>query len=117
MTACSLCAGETLAGRDRLAGGQRARLERLAADEVADVCFAECLDECERGDVVVAREAGHATPGAASLPVWFEGLAGDELTAHLRQWLAAGGPGRAPLPAALVGLVIARDAPSTEPPS
>jgi (2Fe-2S) ferredoxin len=109
MTACSLCSGETLDGRDPLAGGQRTRLERLAADGIAHLTFAECLDECERGDVVVVRPAPAARRAAAARPVWFERLAGDEATGELRRWLADGGPGVAPLPATLNGHVITKD--------
>ncbi|NTW38370.1 MAG: hypothetical protein HGA44_00545, partial [Cellulomonadaceae bacterium] len=98
LTACSLCAGETLGESDQLVGGQRARLERIAARGVADLTLSECLDRCERGDVVVARPVRSARLGAGARPVWFERLAGDEVTGHLEQWLAAGGPGLASLP-------------------
>lgn len=113
LTACSLCAGETLGDRDPVPGGQRARLEALAEQGVARLTLSECLDECERGDVVVARPTG-AARRAAARPVWFERLAGDELTAELRGWLEDGGPGRAPLPTALEGLVIERSAAAEE---
>ncbi|GAB3169020.1 hypothetical protein GCM10027059_33010 [Myceligenerans halotolerans] len=107
LTACSLCAGDTLGRRDPAPGGQRARLERLEAEGVARLTLSECLDECERGDVVVARPsaAGRASAGR---PVWFERLAGDEQTATLRSWLIAGGPGAAAVPNDLAPLVIKR---------
>ena len=106
LTACSLCAGETLADRDPLPGGQTERLRRLADGGAARLTFVECLDECERGDVVVARPTGRRRRAGAR-PVWFERLAGDEATAHLGAWLRAGGPGAATLPAALRDHVIA----------
>ncbi|MCU1432007.1 MAG: hypothetical protein JWP95_1112 [Actinotalea sp.] len=113
MTACSLCSGETLGAADPLPGGQPARLRRLRADGVARVTLSECLDECERGDVVVARptRSGRARAGR---PVWFERLAGDALTAELTGWLRAGGPGTADLPPTLEPLVIRRTEPRTD---
>lgn len=108
LTACSLCAGETLAGRDPHPGGQLARLRRLEQDGVARLTLSECLDECERGDVVVARPLRRRHRGAR--PVWFERLAGDELTDALAEWLRAGGPGAAPVPDALRPFVIDRTA-------
>ncbi|MBL0886236.1 hypothetical protein [Myceligenerans indicum] len=107
LTACSLCAGETLGGHDPAPGGQRGRLERLDVEGVARLTLSECLDECERGDVVVARPsaAGRAVRGR---PVWFERLAGDEQTGVLRTWLVEGGPGVAAVPRPLMPLVIER---------
>lgn len=116
LTACALCAGETLGHRDPLPGGQAERLRRLADDGVARLTLVDCLDECERGDVVVARPtAGCRRSGAT--PVWFERLAGDDATAELESWLRAGGPGRAPLPPALEPHALERqpDATSTDP--
>lgn len=114
LTACSLCSGETLADRDPAPEGQLGRLRRLAADGVARLTLVECLDECERGDVVVARPSATAR-GAGAAPVWFERLAGDGATADLRGWLTEGGPGAAPLPDGLADLVVRRE--STEPAS
>lgn len=107
LTACSLCAGETLADRDPLPGGQTARLRRLADSQVARLTFVECLDECERGDVVVARPSG-AYRRAGARPVWFERLAGEAVTGDLESWLRAGGPDGSPLPPSLEPLVIDR---------
>lgn len=107
LTACSLCAGETLGGADPLPGGQRARLDRLQSEGVARVTYVECLDECERGDVVVARP-GRAQRDRGAGPVWFERLAGDALTCELERWLRDGGPGAAGVPSPLAGLVIER---------
>jgi (2Fe-2S) ferredoxin len=96
-----------LGDRDPLPGGQLARLRRLEADGVARLTLSECLDECERGDVVVARPTAVAR-GTAGRPVWFERLAGDEPTATLCRWLGEGGPGAVPLPEALGPYVIGR---------
>ncbi|WP_307793658.1 hypothetical protein [Actinotalea soli] len=99
LTVCSLCTGETLAGTDAAPGGQLGRLRRLERDGVVRLTLVECLDECERGDVVVARRRRAAR--ARSGPVWFERLAGDEATAELGRWLTRGGPGDAAVPTPL----------------
>ena len=112
LTACALCAGETLGDGDLLEGGQRARLDRIAACGLARLTYVECLDECERGDVVVVRPAAHRRAAGAA-PVWLERLAGDELTGELADFLRAGGPGACPVPRALRALEIPRDGATT----
>lgn len=107
LTACALCAGETLEGVDDLPGGQAERLRRLAETGVARLTFVDCLDECERGDVVVARPTAHCRRAGVA-PVWFERLAGDDATEALAAWLRRGGPGGGPPPADLRALVIDR---------
>lgn len=107
LTACSLCAGETLEGVDTAPDGQLGRLRQLEAEGVARLTLVECLDECERGDVVVARPTVRGRDAGAA-PVWFEQLAGDAQTAALADWLRAGGPGAAPVPPGLEPRVIRR---------
>jgi len=104
LTACRLCAGETLGGADARPGGQLERLRDIAASGDARLTVVDCLDACERGDILVARP----TPAvrAEQPPIWFERLAGDELTFALHRWLRAGGPGVAPLPGPLSPHVI-----------
>lgn len=113
LTACSLCAGETLGERDSLPGGQLSRLQRLQAHGAARLTLSECLDECNRGDVVIARPSATGRANGAK-PVWFQRLAGEQATAPLARWLQGGGPGLAPLPDELTSHVIER-APSVEP--
>ncbi|WP_448060240.1 hypothetical protein [Cellulomonas hominis] len=108
LTVCSLCVGETLGTDDPRAGGQLARLQDLERAGTTRLTLVECLDECERGDVVVVRPT-RAARRRAHTPVWLERLAGDDATAALDGWLRAGGPGTAPVPTGLVGLVIDRD--------
>ncbi|WP_235977969.1 hypothetical protein [Flavimobilis rhizosphaerae] len=107
LTACSLCAGETLGESDTEGGGQLQRLQRLAESGVARLTTVECLDLCECGDAVVARPT-RASRGAGARPVWFERLAGDEATAELADWLRSGGPGATELPGGLASNVIQR---------
>jgi (2Fe-2S) ferredoxin len=110
ITACSLCSGETLGPSDAVDGGQLARLRSIEAGGLARLTLSECLDECERGDVVVVRPRPGRRSGADARPAWFERLAGDRLTAELASWLRAGGPGAAEMPPALRELLIRRDA-------
>lgn len=107
LTACALCAGETLGDADPLAGGQLSRLRALADRGAARLTEVDCLDACERGDVVVARPSGPSRR-AGVRPVWFERLSGDADTAALEGWLRAGGPGARPLPRPLADRVIRR---------
>jgi (2Fe-2S) ferredoxin len=105
LTACSLCSGETLGDTG---GDQIRRLRAIADRGTARLTLTECLDRCERGDVVVARPspAGRRQGGR---PVWFERLAGEEPTTTLAGWLRSGGPGVTPLPEELAGHRIADD--------
>ncbi|QDW61550.1 hypothetical protein [Oerskovia sp. KBS0722] len=107
LTVCRLCVGETLGSSDPLPGGQLARVEGIAATGDAGLTLVDCLDACERGDVVVVRPAPAVR--AEHAPVWFERLAGDASSESLHRWVRAGGPGRSPLPEDLAPLRI--DAP------
>lgn len=112
LTACSLCAGETLGDHDPSPDGQLGRLRALADAGLARLSLVECLDECERGDVVVVRPSREGRT-CGGRPVWFEQLAGEERSAGLAAWLGDGGPGLAPLPGALEPVVIVRRADDT----
>lgn len=107
LTACSLCSGETLEPAIDAPGRQAARLGALAGRGSARLTWVECLDECERGDVVVARPSA-ARRRAGARPVWFEQLAGDGPTQELEDWLTRGGPGAAALPVALAHRTLDR---------
>lgn len=107
LTACALCAGETLGAADTLDGGQLARLRELEYRGLVRLTLSDCLGQCDRGDVVVVRPI----PGGASRaarPVWLERLAGVELTQALADWLSTGGPGCGDTPEPLVPLEIRR---------
>ncbi|UER55440.1 hypothetical protein HJG43_13835 [Kineosporiaceae bacterium SCSIO 59966] len=104
LTACILCAGDTLGDADDRPGGQLARLWDLERRGCARLSTVECLDVCEE-DVLVVRPSplGRRSGGR---PVWFSRLAGDPVTEALAEWLGAGGPGCADVPAGLRDLVV-----------
>ena len=109
LTVCVLCAGETLGEDDARPGGQLARLRVIAARGTVRLHEVECLDECNQGDVVVARPCGRARRRGGR-PVWFSGIAGDEQTGVLEDWLSCGGPGCAEVPEPIAGSRIDRNA-------
>ena len=90
-----------------------ARLRAVAQRGAARLTLVECLDECERGDVVVARPSAPCRRAGAR-PVWFERLAGERSTAVLEAWLRDGGPGTRPVPPELAEHVILRRADAQE---
>lgn len=106
VTVCSRCAGETLRDSDPAPGGQLVRLSLMCRAGGWTLTEVECLDKCDRGDVVVVRPS----PDKRELgrPQWFAGLAGQDLTAALDRWLAGGGPGIARPEPALEALRLAR---------
>lgn len=59
----------------------------------------DCLDECDRSNVAVIRQAGRPARGGDT---WLGGLLSERATAALAEWIRAGGSG--PLPPALAGL-------------
>jgi (2Fe-2S) ferredoxin len=86
------------------------QLTRLRAAVGADrVLVADCLDSCDFSNVVVVRP-DRAAQRAGARPAWFGGVLSDEVVDDILDWVAAGGPGRAAMPEALAGNVIARPA-------
>ena len=107
LTACGLCAGETLGSEDSHREGQLERLRDIAARGSATLYEVECLDQCNQGDVVVVRPCSGARREGGR-PVWFSGVAGEELTETLEEWLLEGGPGRREVPRPLAAKLIDR---------
>lgn len=107
LTACGLCAGETLGDTDPRSDGQIGRLRDIAARGTATLHEVECLDQCNQGDVVVVRPCA-AARRQGGRPVWFSGIAGDAETEALEEWLREGGPGRHEVPAAITERLIDR---------
>lgn len=100
LTVCGTCAGETRGGGEEARARQLSMVRGLAERRGTGLTVVDCLDACERGDVVVVRPstAGRAAGGA---PAWFQKLADAEAMATVGEWLDAGGPGVAPQPSAL----------------
>jgi len=109
LTACGLCAGETLGDGDSRDDGQLGRLRDIASRGTATLHEVECLDQCNQGDVVVVRPCAVARRRGGK-PVWFSGVAGDDLTGLLEEWLRDGGPGHREVPEPLAEKQIDRDA-------
>lgn len=107
LTVCNLCAGETLGETDPHEDGQLGRLRDLAGRGAATIHEVECLDQCNQGDVVVVRPCA-AARRRGGRPVWFSGIAGDEQTDVLEEWLRAGGPGGHAVPPDLAEKLIER---------
>ncbi|SDO77310.1 hypothetical protein SAMN05660199_02569 [Klenkia soli] len=74
----------------------RAQLTALQRG-TARVRVVDCLDACERSNVVVVSPspAGRA---AGARPVWLGGVLDEETTADVLRWVADGGPGIAEPP-------------------
>ncbi|MFB9431282.1 (2Fe-2S) ferredoxin domain-containing protein [Streptoalloteichus tenebrarius] len=75
---------------------QLQRLRALAASAATrvEVRTSDCLDACEHSNLVVVHASG-------AKPVWLGFVLDETVLDDLEGWLAAGGPGRAPLPDAL----------------
>ncbi|MCW2814971.1 MAG: hypothetical protein JWN84_2426 [Nocardioides sp.] len=67
---------------------QRAAIEDLAAADVR-VRTVECLDECDRSNVVLVRD--HRLPSRLR-DTWLGGVLEPRLTESLCDWVAEGGP-------------------------
>ncbi|MDP9397786.1 MAG: (2Fe-2S) ferredoxin domain-containing protein [Actinomycetota bacterium] len=86
------------------------RLLRAEVREHARVRVTDCLDACDRSNVVVVQPspAGRALGGA---PVWLGGVLDESAIRAIAAWAAAGGPGRAALPERLSALTTAPPTP------
>ncbi|HEY5836590.1 (2Fe-2S) ferredoxin domain-containing protein [Streptomyces sp.] len=73
---------------------------REALDGLAGVRVSDCLDACERANIVVIQPSA-AGRAAGGRPVWL-GLVNDpDATADIAAWIRAGGPGLADPPPVL----------------
>lgn len=96
------CCGTVAKHADVDHAAQRQTLGLAVRAAGGRLVIADCLDACERSNVVVVRPRGRGTPR----PVWLGEVLTPERTAAVARWVAAGGPGQAPLPAALDGCVF-----------
>ncbi|SDD91187.1 hypothetical protein [Actinokineospora iranica] len=95
VTVCrDCCCGTVKKHPDVDHGYQLARIKDVAARHGAMVRVAECLDTCATSNVVVVQAKG-------GKPVWLGFVLTDAAVDDIDTWLAAGGPGVAPLPATL----------------
>ncbi|KQS59709.1 hypothetical protein ASG36_01245 [Geodermatophilus sp. Leaf369] len=74
----------------------RAQLSALQATGVR-VRVVDCLDACERSNVVVVSPSP-AGRDAGARPVWLGGVLDVETTTEVAEWVRAGGPGVADPP-------------------
>lgn len=70
-------------------GGQRAALLACGAAEGVRVRVVECLDECDRSNVVLVRDFSR---GRRPTDTWLGGVLEPEATEELCGWIAEGGP-------------------------
>ncbi|GLY25028.1 hypothetical protein Misp04_47600 [Micromonospora sp. NBRC 101691] len=85
-----------------------AQLRRLRAGLPAPhrLRVSACLDLCAQSNLVVVHPAPKARRAGAR-PVWFGLVLDDEVVDDITRWVRAGGPGVAPLSAALELSVVA----------
>ena len=81
---------------------QRSAFESAARRSGARLVVADCLDACDRSNVVVVRPRGRGTPR----PVWLGDVLEPTRTDAVVAWAQAGGPGVAPLPDVLTDCVF-----------
>lgn len=116
--ACRLvvCRGCCCGTRKKVPGvDHQAHLERLSdlrdrsADAPASVQVSDCLGICFMANVVVVRPspAGRA---AGARPVWLGEVTTETALENVESWVAAGGPGVAPMPEPLSPHLTHKDA-------
>ncbi len=98
---CRGCCCGTAAKHPRLDHDAQQDLLEAAADARPDVAVrvVDCLDECDRSNVVVVRRPGRP---ARERDTWFGGVLSERATTALVGWVAAGAP--EVVPPALAGL-------------
>lgn len=100
VTVCrDCCCGSSREHPDVDHAGHLAALQRARGGTVR---ISRCLAACELSNMVVVNpsRAGRAAGGR---PTWLGGVLSDEQIAQVVGWVEAGGPGVAPMPAALAG--------------
>jgi (2Fe-2S) ferredoxin len=108
VTICHGCCCGTLDKHAEVdSAGHRDRLLRLADQlpEMLRVQVSDCLDVCERSNVLVVRPSPAGRRRGAR-PVWLGGLLADVQLEAVTAWLRDGGPGVSDPPAVLRPLVF-----------
>ena len=83
--------------------GQLEELRAAAGDGAVRVLVSDCLDQCDRSNVVVLRPSRSARKGGAR-PLWLGGVLAAQQTAALADWLRRGGPVAGAVPKAVQSL-------------
>lgn len=111
----TVCRGCCCGTRKKVPGvDHKAQLARLSAidDHAArrvPVRTSKCLGICFQANVVVVQPSREGR-AAGGRPVWLGRMTEDRLLEELDDWIFDGGPGIAPLPAALEEHVTSKDA-------
>ena len=98
------CCGSTSKHRRTDHDGQVDDLRAAQADsDAVRVLVSDCLDQCERSNVVLLRPARAARRRGAK-PMWLGGVLASAQTEALADWVRRGGPAAEGLPRALQAL-------------
>ena len=105
VSVCRGCCCGTAAKHPEVDHDAQVRLMREKLQARARVRVTDCLDACERSNVVVVQPSpsGRASGGT---PTWLGGVLDETSIQAIAAWAAAGGPGRVPLPERLSALVM-----------
>ncbi|WP_329111252.1 hypothetical protein OG792_13615 [Micromonospora sp. NBC_01699] len=113
MTVCrGCCCGSVRKHPEVDHAGQVERLRAEVGAEHRVRVTDDCLDACERSNVVVVHPspAGRA---AGARPVWFGFVLDDPAVDEIAAWVRAGGPGVVPLPPVLELYSVPAPGPAT----
>ena len=100
VTVCRGCCCGTAAKHPDVDHDDQLHQFRRSLAGSARVHVSDCLDACERSNVVVVTPSP-AGRRAGGRPAWFGEVLDPSSTAHLAGWAAAGGPGLAHRPQTL----------------
>lgn len=110
VTVCRGCCCGTFAKHPEVDHEDQLRRLRAAGSQVRAV--QECLGHCERSNVMVVMPSrlGRLFGGR---PIWVGQVLAPETLGVVVEWVAAGGPGLAPVPEAMRGAVFVPPRPVT----
>jgi (2Fe-2S) ferredoxin len=100
VTVCRGCCCGTVSKHPDVDHDGQLRVLRAAAGQQHRVRASDCLNVCDRSNVVVVQPTP-AARRAGARPVWLGGVLDDGAVAAITEWLADGGPGIAAIPESL----------------
>jgi (2Fe-2S) ferredoxin len=100
VTVCRGCCCGSLAKHPGVDHAAQVDRLRTALGGTAQVRVSDCLDACERSNVVVVSPST-AGRGAGARPTWLGFVLDDDAIVDVAAWVRAGGPGMADQPATL----------------